>query len=161
MYQARLPCPSPSLGVFSNSRPLSQWCHPNISVIAFSSCPLFFPAPGSFPMSQFFASGGQSTGASASASVLPVNIQSWFPLGLTGLITWILLKFMSIESVMLSNHFILCCPFLLVPSIFPSIRVFSNELTLYIRWPKHWSFIFSISPFSEYSGLISITYYLS
>ena len=56
---------------------------------------------------------------------------------------------------MLSNHLILCCPFLLVPSIFPSIRVFSNELTLYIRWPKHWSFIFSISPFSEYSGLIS------
>jgi len=74
----------------------------------------------SFPMSQLFASGGQSTGASTSPSVLPVNIQSWFPLGLTGLINWILLKFMSIEPVMLSNHFILCCPFLLVLQSFPA-----------------------------------------
>ena len=64
-----------------------------------------------------------------------------------------LLKFMSIEAVMLSNHLILCCPLLLVPSIFPSIRVFSNELVLYIRWSKHGSF--SISPSNEYSGLIS------
>ena len=62
-------------------------------------------------------------------------------------------KFMSIESVMPSNHLILCCP--LLPSIFPSIRDFSNELALGIRWPKHWSFNFSISPSSEYSGLIS------
>ena len=65
-----------------------------------------------------------------------------------------LLKFMSIESVMPSNHLILCCP-LLLPSIFPSIRVFSNELTLHIRWPKYWSLSFSISPSSEYWGLIS------
>ena len=64
-----------------------------------------------------------------------------------------LLKLMSIESVMPSNHLILCCP-LLLPSIFRSIRVFSNELTLRIRWPKYWRFIFSISPSSEYSGLI-------
>ena len=62
---------------------------------------------------------------------------------------------MSIESVMPSNHLILCCPFLLLPSIFPSIRVFSNELILPIRWPKYWSFSFSISPSNEYSGLIS------
>ena len=62
---------------------------------------------------------------------------------------------MSIESVMPSNRFILCCPLLLLPSIFPSIRVFSNELALPIRWPKYWSFSFSISPFNEYSGLIS------
>ena len=66
-----------------------------------------------------------------------------------------LLKLMSIESVMPSNHLILCRPLLLPPSIFPSIRVFSNELVLCIRWPKHWSFSFSISPSNEYSGLIS------
>ena len=66
-----------------------------------------------------------------------------------------LLKLMSIESVMTSNHLILCCPLLLPPSIFPSIRVFSNKLVLPIRWPKYWSFSFSISPSNEYSGLIS------
>ena len=65
-----------------------------------------------------------------------------------------LLKLMSIESVMLSNHLILCCPLLLPPSIFPSIRVFSKESVLHIRWPKYWSFSFSISPSNEYSGLI-------
>ena len=66
-----------------------------------------------------------------------------------------LLKLMSIESVMPSNHLILCHPLLLLPSIFPSIRVFSNESALHIRWPKYWSFSFSISPSSEYSGLLS------
>ena len=66
-----------------------------------------------------------------------------------------LLKFLSIELVMPSNHLILCCPLLLLPSIFPSIRVFSNESALRIRWPKYWSFSFSISPSNEYSGLIS------
>ena len=65
-----------------------------------------------------------------------------------------LLKLMSIESVMPSNHLILCCPLLIWPSIFPSIRVFSNESVLYIRWPKDWSFSFSISPSNEYSGLV-------
>ena len=69
--------------------------------------------------------------------------------------SWSLLKLMSIESVMLSNHLILCRPLLLPPSIFPSIRVFSNESVLHIRWPKYWSFSFSISPSYEYSGLIS------
>ena len=64
-------------------------------------------------------------------------------------------QIMSIESVMPSNHLILCCPLFLMPSIFPSIKVFSNELALCIRWPKYWSFSFSISPFNEYSGLIS------
>ena len=68
---------------------------------------------------------------------------------------WSLPKPMSIESVMPSNHLILCCPLLLLPSIFPSIRVFSNELALHIRWPKYWSFSFNISPSNEYSGLIS------
>ena len=70
-------------------------------------------------------------------------------------ISWSLLKFMSIESVMLCNHLILCCPLLRLPSIFLSIRVFSSELALCVRWPKYWSFSFSISPSSEYSGLIS------
>ena len=66
-----------------------------------------------------------------------------------------LLKLMSIELVMPSNYPILCCPLLLLPSIFPSIRVFSNESVLHIRWPKYWSFSFSVSPSNEYSGLIS------
>ena len=69
--------------------------------------------------------------------------------------SWRLLKLMSIESVMPSNHLILCCNLLLLPSIFPSIRVFSNESALHIRWPKYWSFSFNISPSNEYSGLIS------
>jgi len=70
-------------------------------------------------------------------------------------ISWSLLKLMSIESVMPSNHLIVCCPLLLLPSIFPSIRVFSNESTFCIRWPKYWSFSFSISASNECSGLIS------
>ena len=85
----RLPCPSLSPGVCSNSCPLSWWYHPTISfsVAPFSSCPQSFPASGSFPLSQLFTSGGQSIGASTSASVLPMNIQDWFPLKLTGLIS--------------------------------------------------------------------------
>ena len=70
-------------------------------------------------------------------------------------ISWGLLKLMSMESVTPSNHLILCCPLLLLPSVFPSIRVFSNELALSIRWPKYWSFSFSINASNEYSGLIS------
>ena len=72
-------------------------------------------------------------------------------------ISWSLLRLMSVESVMSSNHLILCCPLFLLPSIFPSIRVFPNESVLHIRWrtPKYWSFSFSINPSSEYSGLIS------
>ena len=69
-------------------------------------------------------------------------------------ISWSLLKFMSIDSVMPSNSLIFCCPILL-PSVFPRIRVFSKELTVHIRWPRYWSFSFSISPFNEYSGFIS------
>src|SRR5574341_718481 len=68
--------------------------------------------------------------------------------------SWGLLKLVSIESVMPSNQLILCCPLLLLPSIFPSIKVFPNESTLFIRWPKYWSYSFSISPPNEYSGLI-------
>jgi len=81
LQHARRPFPSLSPWVFSSSCPLSQWCHPNISssVTPFSSCPQSFPPSGSFPMSHFFATGGHSIGASASASVLLMNIQDWFP----------------------------------------------------------------------------------
>ena len=84
-----LPCPSLSPRACSNSCPLSQWCHPTISssVTSFSSCLQSFPASQSFPVSQFFAWGGQNIGASASTSVLPMNIQDWFPLELIGLIS--------------------------------------------------------------------------
>ena len=89
LQHARPPCPSPTPRVYSNSCPSSQWCHPAISssVVPFSSCLQSFPALGSFPMSQFFASGGQSIGVSASASVLPMSIQDWSPLGWTGWIS--------------------------------------------------------------------------
>ena len=86
---ARPPCPSSTPGVYSHPCPSSRWCHPTISssVIPFSSCLQTFPASGSFPVSQLFTSGGQSIGALASASVLPMNIQEWFPLGWTGWIS--------------------------------------------------------------------------
>ena len=86
---ARPPCPSPAPRVYSNPCPSSRWCHPAISssVVPFSSCPQSLPASGSFPMSQLIAWGGQSTGVSASASVLPVNPQDWSPLGWTGWIS--------------------------------------------------------------------------
>ena len=111
LQHARLPHPSPTPGVYSNSCPSSWWCHPTISssVVPFSSHLQSFPASGSFPRSQFFASGGQSTGVTASASVLPMNIQDWFPLGWTG---WI-----SLQSKGLS-------------------RVFSNTTV-----PKAWTFV--------------------
>ena len=89
LQHTRPPCPSPTLGACSNSCPLSQWCHPTISssVVPLSSCLQSFPASGFSPVSQFFESSGQSVGVSASASVLPMNIQDCFPLGLTGLIS--------------------------------------------------------------------------
>ena len=90
LQHARLPCPSPTPGACSDSSPSSRWWHPIISssVIPFSSCLQSCPTSGSFPVSHFFTSGGQSIGVSASASVLPMNIQDWFPLGLSGLISW-------------------------------------------------------------------------
>ena len=85
----RPPCPSPTPGVHPNPLPSSRWCHPTISssVVPFSSCPQSFPASGSFPVSQLFASGSQSIGVSASTWVLPMSTQGWSPLGLTGLIS--------------------------------------------------------------------------
>ena len=123
----RPPCPSPTPGVHSDSCPSSQWCHlaTSSSVVPFSSCPQSLPASESFPMSQLFAWGGQSTGVSALASVLTVNTQDWSP--------WLDL----------------------LASIFHSIRVFSNESVLHIRWPKYWNFSFNISPSNEHPRLIS------
>ena len=91
LQHTRPPCPSPSPGVHSDSRPLSQWCHPAISssVVPFSSCPQSLPASESFPVSQLFTWGGQSTGVSALASILPKNTQDWSPLRWTG---WISLQ---------------------------------------------------------------------
>ena len=99
LQHTRLPCPSPTPRAYSNSCPLHWWCHPVISpfVIPFFSCFQSCPASGIFPMSQFFTSSGQSIRVSASASVLPKNIQDWFPLGLTG---WI-----SLQSKRLSRVF--------------------------------------------------------
>ena len=98
LQHTRLPCPLPTPRACSDSWPSSQCCHPIISssVIPFSSCPHFFSASGSFPKSQFFPSGGQSNGASASASVLPMNIQDWLPLGLTGLLSLLSKGFLSL-----------------------------------------------------------------
>ena len=104
LQHARPPCPSPTPGVHPNPCPSSQWCHPAISpsVIPFSSCPQSFPASGSFQMSQLFASGGQSIGASASTSVLPMNTQDWSPLGWTG---WISLQSKSRYSIILVKYY--------------------------------------------------------
>ena len=100
LQHASLPCPSPT--PYSNSCPSSWWCHPTISssVIPFSSCLQSFPASGSFPMSQFFASGGQTIGVSA--SVLPLNIRDWFPLGWTG---WISLQIKGLSRIFSNKHF--------------------------------------------------------
>ena len=104
LQHARPPGPSPTPAVCSNSCPSSQWCHPTISssAVSFFSCLQSFPASGSFQMSQFFTSGGQSIGVSASASVLPMNIQDWFPLGWTScisLLSKVLSRFFSNTSV--------------------------------------------------------------
>ena len=98
LQHARPPCPSPTPRVHTNPWPSSQWCHPTVSssVVPYSSWPQSFPASGSFPMSQFFAWGGQIIGVSASASVLPMNTQDWSPLGWTG---WISLQSKGLSRV--------------------------------------------------------------
>ena len=103
LQHARLPCPSPAFRACLNSCPLSWWCYPTISssVIPFSFCLQSFPASGSFQKSQFFASGSQSIGVSASALVLPMNIQDWFPLGWTG---WISLQSKGLSESLLQHH---------------------------------------------------------
>ena len=107
LQYARPPCPSPTPRVYSNSCPLSWWCHPTISssVVPFSSCPQSFPASGSFPMSQVFTSGGWSIRVSASTSVLPMNIQDWFPLGWSG---WISLLSKGLSNTIVQKHQFFC-----------------------------------------------------
>ena len=103
LHHTRLPCPSPTPGTYLNSCPSSWWCHPTISssVVHFSPSHQSFPGSGSFQMSEFFASGGQSIGVSASASVLPKNIEDWFPLGWTG---WISLQLKEFSKSLLQHH---------------------------------------------------------
>ena len=126
---ARPPCPSPAPGVYSDSCPLSWWCYPTISssVVPFS-CPQSFPAPRSFQMSQLFASGGQSIGVSASASVLPVNTQDWSPLGWTG---WISLQSKGLSRVfsntIVQKHQFLVLSFLYSPTL----------TTIHDYWKNH------------------------
>ena len=107
LQHTRLPCPSPIPRGCSNSCPLSRWCHATISssVVCFSSHLQSFPASGSFPRSQFFVSGGQSIGDSASASVLPMNFQGWFPLGLTD---WISLQSKGLSKAIILLIFLRC-----------------------------------------------------
>ena len=123
LEHTRLPCSSPAPGVYSNSCPSRRWCHPTISssVIPFSAWPQSFPASGSFPMSQLFASGGQSIGVSASASVLPMNIQDWFPSGWTGLISWQSkgLSRVFSNTTVWKHQFLQCSAFFMVQSSHP------------------------------------------
>ena len=120
---------SPTPGVYPLSCPLSQWCHPTIlsSVVPFSSCPLSFPASGSFQMSQLFASGDQSIGVSASTSVLPVNTQDWSPLGWTG---WI-----SLQSKGLSGVF---------NTTVQKHQFFGAQFSLYVNLASIFLFFFTI-----------------
>ena len=162
--------PSPTPGAYSNSCPSSQWCHPTISssVVPFSSCLQSFPASGSFPMSQFFASGGQSIGVSASASTVIQFIQ--FSHSVVSDSLWpqepqhTRPPCPSPTARVYPNPCPLSrwchptisssvVPFSSCPQSF-SIRVFSNESALHIRWPKYWSFSFNISPSNEHPGLI-------
>ena len=130
LQHARLPCPSLCPGVCSNSCPLSQWCHPTVSCSAasFSSCPQSLSASGSLPMSWLFSSGGQNSGTSASASVFPMNIKGWFPLGLTALIS-LLFKGLSrvLSSTTVWKHQFFCAP----PSLW------SNSHTIHDYWKNH------------------------
>ena len=118
LQHAKLPCPSPALRACANSCALSRWSHPTNSsfVVTFSSCPQSFPVSGYFPMIRFVTSGGQSIGASASASVLPINIQGWFPFGLTGLFSlhprdsWESSPTLQLQSINSSALNLLCGP---------------------------------------------------
>ena len=151
----RLPCLSPAPRACSHSCPLSRWCHPTISssVIPFSSSLQSSPASGSFQMSQLFAS-FSSVQFSSVSQLCPtlcdsINHSTQSSLSITN--SQSSPKLMSIESVMPFNHLIICHFLLLLPSIFPNIRLFSNVSALRIRWPKYWSFSFNISPSNEYS----------
>ena len=134
LQHTRPPCPSPTPRVYPNSCPSSQWCHPimSSSVVPFSSCPQSLPAEGSFQMSQLFAWGGQSIGASASASFLPVNTQDWFPLGLAGLIS---LQSKELSRVLFSNTFSNFSPTPQFKSINSLVLSFLYSPTHIHTWP--------------------------
>ena len=135
LQHTRLPCSSPSPWACSTSCPLSWWCHPTIlsSVIPFSSCLQSFPVSGSFQMSQFFTSGGQSIGVSASTSVLPMNIQDWFPLGWT---CWISLQSKGLSRVS-SNTTIQKHLMLIWDTFLCSLFI---EQLLCARLSRHWDY---------------------
>ena len=144
----RLPHRSPTSEACLNSYPSSWWCHPNIwtSVVPFSSCLQSFPASGSFPRSQFFASGSQSIGASASATVLPMNIQDWFPLGWTG---WILLLSKELSRVFSNTtvwkHQLFCAQLSLWFNSHIRTRLLKKtQLCLYGCFLAMWCLCFSI-----------------
>ena len=132
LQHARLPCPSPMPGAYSNSCSSSQWCHSTISssVVPFSFCLQSFPASGSFQLSQFFTSGGQSVGVSASASVLPImNIQDWFPLGWSG---WTSLQSKGLSRVFSNttvqkHQFLQCSAFFIVQLSHPYMTTGKNK----------------------------------
>ena len=135
LQHPKLPCLSPTPGVYSNSCPLSWWCHPiSSSVVPFSSCPQSFPTSGSFQMSQFFVSAGQSIGASASASVLPMNIQNRFPLG------WIWLELLAVQGTLkslLQHHsskasILWCSDFFMVQLSYPYMA--TGKTIALTRW---------------------------
>ena len=136
MQHVRPPCPPPTPGVYSNSCALTRWCHPTISssVVPFSSCLQSFPASGSFQMSQFFVSAGQSIGASASASVLPMNIQNRFPLG------WIWMELLAVQGTLkslLQHHsskasILWCSDFFMVQLSYPYMA--TGKTIALTRW---------------------------
>ena len=143
LQHARLPCSSLSSRVCSSSCPLSWWCHPTISssVSSFSSCPQSFPASESFLMSRLFTSSGQRLGASASASVLPTNIQDWFPLGLTG---WISLQSKGLSRVF-SNTTVQKHQFHVCMCMCPHTQSYQEAI--------QWQFLTLISTSSSREGL--------
>ena len=158
-------CPSLSPRICSNSRPWRQWCHPNIYSLLPPSCfafnlsqqqGLFQWVSSSYQVVKVikFQHSVQFSRSVVSNSLRPHESQHARPL-LSIINSWNPPKPMSIESVIPSNHLIPCRPLLLLPSIFPSIRVFSNESALSMRWPKYWSFRLNISPTNEHPGLIS------
>ena len=141
LQHARPPCPSPTPGVHSDSRPSSQWCHPAISSsgVPFSSCPQSLPASGSFPMSQLFTWGGQSIGVSASTSVIPMNTQDWSPKGWTG---WISLQSKGLSRVFSNITVSLPTQWSELPYLFYftlCVNILANYVWQY-DWQYSWDF---------------------
>ena len=160
LQHAGPPCPSPTPGASSNSSPSSQWCHP---IISSSVIPLFsqlqsFPASGSFTMSQFFTAGSQSIGVSASALVLPMNIQEWFPVGLTG---WISLQSKGLSRVFsnttVQKHQFFCSAFFIVQLSHPYITTGNQYTTLFFSLTIFVPHISGIMQYLSCACLISLS----